>query len=217
MRDANGDCIGCAREQRAQRAAGDVDLTAAPACQDACTGEARSCGRARASARSAAPIAGEIDERILERDAAGLEMAAARHAPGVEGDDQPLRTQQRRPARRLTELDILEQRFRTVPAPAHRKAVEADFEPGLMTYQLLERRTLLWHTRRCQPVGDQQQREQCECPAEREQGRAQRRSGAARSSASGAARGLRGSWLGWRSTHQSNTSDEYDVVLINAV
>ena len=114
-------------------------------------------------------ITRQIDIGSFESNAAGLEVSAAQRAPGVESDDQPGRTQQRTARVGLTELDLLEERFRAVPAPAHREAGEAYLESGLPADQLLERRAVLRHACRGGLVRDQPHRAECKRTAEHEQ------------------------------------------------
>jgi hypothetical protein len=143
-----------AHDQRRRRAAGgqahrpalQVDAVAAPAGQQARARIQRAAlrrtgrgGRGRRAAQGA-----QVDVRIHEGDAAGLEAAAARHAPRIQGDDQ-FRGVQRRPGAGIAHGDIVEHRLRTVPAPAHAQATEADLQPGLMADQLLKGGPMLRH------------------------------------------------------------------------
>ena len=213
---AEGDRLGVARQQRTQRAARDVDFTAAPARENAGARAAHVCGRVYRHGRCAARSARKVDVGALERNSPGLEASAARHAPGVQPDGKPRRAQPHYSLARLAELDVLEHRLGAVPAPAHREAPEAHLEPGLVTDQLLERCAVLRHARCGELVRHEQERRHEQCATQDEQGRAQVCGNTPPGGACGAAGGERGS-PGWRCTHHLKPSDEYDVVLVNAV
>ena len=76
---------------------------------------------------------------------------------------------------------------------------------------------MLRHARRGKLVRNEQQRRENEYAAETDHGEAQVRGGAARDRARGATGARRRGSLGWRCTHHLKPSDEYDVVLVNAV
>jgi hypothetical protein len=112
--------------------------------------------------------------RTFERDASGLEAAAARHAPQVERDGQA-RCAQPRAAAWLPQHHRIKHGLRPVPAPAQPEIAEADLEPRLVADQLLERGTVLRCTRRRQLEGDQRDREENRDRAKPQQHEPQRR------------------------------------------
>ena len=199
--DAQGEGGRCPGAGPAQRATLDVDPSVPPARQQPCAGARHRLVPGAAGTRAGQTCAGpEIDVGIHQRDAPGLQPAAAHHAPGVQTHDELRRTQQRPAAAGLAERDTVKHGFRTVPAPAHGKLAEAHVESGLLADQLLERGAVLRHARGGQLPGDQHHRTQDGGAAEHPGRPAQPGARRARSACGG--RGNRpGSGLCWRYTH----------------
>ena len=201
VRDAEREGERRPAEGPAQRATLDVDASVPPARQQPCAGARQRLVPGDAGTRAGQTCAGpEIDVGVHQRDAPGLEPAAAHHAPGVQSDDELRRTQQRPGPAGLAERDTVKHGFRTVPAPAHGKLAEAHVESGLLADQLLERGAVLRHARGGQLPGDQHHRTQDGGAAEHPGRPAQPGARRARSACGG--RGNRpGSGLCWRYTH----------------